>query len=141
MASFEGNGWGQILSLDEAGSVETVIGEGKESLQSVIATADGLVSTYMVDASSVVRRHDLNGRLIDEFDFETPGSVTSLTTEGSECFFRYQSFTTPHRVYHLGEDGLKALMSEEVPGDFVVGPVLVTTVEEEETDDDDEEDD
>ena len=28
-----------------------------------------------------------------------------------------------------------------MPGDFVVGPVLVTTVEEEETDDDDEEDD
>jgi len=127
VASFEGNGWGQILSLDEAGSVETVIGEGKESLQSVIATADGLVSTYMVDASSVVRRHDLKGRLVDEFDFETPGSATSLTTDGSECFFRYQSFTIPHRVYRLGEEGLKPLLSEEAPGDFVVEDLWSTS--------------
>jgi len=120
VASFEGDGWGRVLSTDGAGSVETVIGETNESLQGVVATTNGFVSTYMVDASSIVRRHDPEGRLVDEFGFETPGSVSSLTTDGSECFFSYQSFTIPHRVYRMGDAGPEALMSEEVPGDFVV---------------------
>ena len=120
VASYDGNGWGRVLSMDGAGSVETVIGERDESLQTVVATKNGLVSTYMVDASSIVRRYTLEGRLLDEFDFETPGSVSSLTTDGSECFFKYQSFTTPHRIYRMGEAGPEVLMSEEVPGDYVV---------------------
>jgi prolyl oligopeptidase len=120
IASYEGNGWGQILSKDVAGSVETVVDERNESLQSVVATKNGIVSTYMVDASSIVRRYTLEGRLVDEFNFETPGSISSLSTDGSECFFKYQSFTTPHRVYRIGEAGPEALMSEEVPGDYVV---------------------
>ena len=53
--------------------------------------------------------------------------MTSLTTDGSKCFFRYQSFTIPHRVYRLGEDGLKPLISEDVPGDFVVEDLWSTS--------------
>ncbi len=127
VASFEGNGWGQVLSIDDAGSVETVLGEGKEVLQGVISTADNLVSIYMVDASSIVRRHDLEGHLIDQFDFEAPGSVSSLTTDGSDFFFKYQSFTTPHRVYRLGEDGLNLLTSEDAPGDFDINDLWSTS--------------
>jgi prolyl oligopeptidase len=81
----------------------------------------------MLDATSIVRRHDKRGRLVGEYDFETPGSVSSLTTDGSECFFRFQSFATPYRVYRLAEAGPTALLSEEVPEEYVVEDLWSTS--------------
>jgi prolyl oligopeptidase len=127
VASYDGEGLGRIVSTDGAGSVEEVVSEGAEPLQSVVVTSGGLVSSYMVDATSVVRRNDRRGQLIDEFSFDIPGSVSSLTTNGTECFFRYQSFATPHRVYSLGDDGLRVILDEDVPGDFVVDDLWSTS--------------
>jgi prolyl oligopeptidase len=127
ISSYDGEGFGRIVSIDASGTVEELVGEGIEPLQSVVATEHGLVSSYMVDATSIVRRHDIRGRLVRDYDFETPGSVSSLTTDGSECYFRYQSFTTPHRVYRLAEGRPTALLSEEVPEEYVVEDLWSTS--------------
>jgi prolyl oligopeptidase len=125
--SYDGEGFGRIVSIDAGGTVEELVGEGNEPLQDVVATERSLVSSYMVDATSIVRWHDMRGGLVGEYDFMAPGSVSSLTTDGSECFFRYQSFATSHRVYRLDEAGLKALLSEEVPEEYEVDNLWSTS--------------
>ena len=127
IASYDGEGFGRLVSVDGGGAVEELVGEGGESLQDVVATEKGMVSSYMVDATSILRSHDHRGRLVKEYGFDAPGSVTSLTTDGSETFFRYQSFTIPHRVYNLDEAGPTALLSEDVPGDYVVDDLWSTS--------------
>jgi len=118
--SFDGDGWGRIVSVDLNGESAELVGESGSPLEGAIVTQDEIVAAYLVDASSVIRRYNLNGNALDRIDFDLPGSVDFLTSDGINSYFRYQSFTVPHRVYRLGTEGLETLASQSVPGDFEV---------------------
>lgn len=118
--SFDGEGWGRIVSVDENGEAAELVGESGSPLEGAVMTQDEIVAAYLVDASSVVKRFGLDGTEMETASFDLPGSVDFLTSDGVDSYFRYQSFTVPHRVYKLGAEGLETLTSQRVPGDFEV---------------------
>jgi len=118
--SFDGEGWGRIVSVDEEGEAEELVGESGSPLEGAVVTQDKIVAVYLVDASSVIKRFGLDGTELDDVCFDLPGSVDFLTSDGTSSYFRYQSFTVPHRLYKLGVEGLETLTSQRVPGAFEV---------------------
>jgi len=118
--SYDGEGWGRIVSVDEDRETTELVGESGNPLEGAVVTQDEIVAAYLVDASSVIKRFGLDGSELDSIGFDLPGSVDFLSSDGRNCYFRYQSFTVPHRVYRLGAEGLETLASQEIPGDFEV---------------------
>jgi prolyl oligopeptidase len=120
VSSYDGEGLGRIVAVDEDGRARELLGEQEHPLHESVVAGDRIVSNYLVDASASLKTFSLDGAEMGELDFEAAGSVDYLSASGDTCVFRYQSFMIPHRVYSLKDGRLSVLASEEVPGDFEV---------------------
>lgn len=90
------------LQLERARWVE-IVPQGSDVLESVIAVGANLVADYMRDASSRLRLLDRDGKLLEEIELPTLGTVAGLGGQwnGSEVFFGFQSFAVAPSVYRL----------------------------------------
>ena len=120
VASFDKGGMGRILALSEKGDAEEIVGEQPCPLQQAVVAGDRLVASYLVNAASIIRTCELNGRKSCELKPAPAGTVDSLDSDGKKCAFTYTSFLIPYRIYCLERDALKVLDSREIRGNFSV---------------------
>lgn len=119
-ASFDKGGMGRIITVSENGEIKEIVGEQPYSLQQAVVAEDKLVVTYLVDAASVIKTYELNGRERSELRLEPAGTVGSLDSDGEKCIFTYESFLIPYRIYCFEKNALKVLDSKEIHGNFMV---------------------
>ncbi|HEX4334968.1 MAG TPA: prolyl oligopeptidase family serine peptidase [Polyangiaceae bacterium] len=96
---------GRVVKLDvthpdEKSWVE-VVPESVDTLQEASWVADRLVLTYLKDAHSVVRVHDLAGKPLHELTLPGIGSVRGFwgRQHDAATFFSFASYTTPGVIY------------------------------------------
>jgi prolyl oligopeptidase len=75
---------------------------------------------YLRDARSEVRRHALDGRLIDSIELPGLGAVAGFAGKStdSETFFSYTSFTVPTDIYRLDLSNGKTTLIRSPQVDF-----------------------
>lgn len=125
--SFEGNGFGKILSISDNGDKKVIVDEDVFPLRNAVTLKDKIIASYLVHASSTLRIFNLNGDFISEIKFDTPGTVNSLISNGKEVVFIYNSFFTPYRLYQLKDAKLKVLDSKDIKDNFTVEEVWTTS--------------
>jgi prolyl oligopeptidase len=95
----------QIIAIDtkkpEKANWKTIIGEANETLDSVDLVGERFICSYLKDAKTQVKVHDMKGAFIR--DVELPGIGTAAGFGGKrtdkETFYTFVSFTTPPTVY------------------------------------------
>ena len=89
------------LNHPEEKQWQTIIAESDEKLESVSYVSGEFLTTYLVDAKSVLRVFDKSGRLIDEPQVPGLGTIAGFggEPEDEEVFFLFTSFTTPSTIY------------------------------------------
>ncbi len=80
-----------------------IVAEGADTLAGADIINNQLVLKYLKDAQSVVRVHDLKGKLVREIKLPGIGSVGGLSGKRgeSETFYSFTGFTTPTTIYRL----------------------------------------
>lgn len=80
-----------------------VIAETDNVLQSVSLFGETFYVNALQDARSYVTRHDLNGKLIDEFQLPGLGSVSGFygKQDAKETFFSFTNYVTPGAIYRV----------------------------------------
>jgi prolyl oligopeptidase len=70
-------------------------------LVDVLYVGNGFVVKCMKEAATKLRFYDVHGNLARELDLEGMGNVSDLTvgSDGSECLFSFETFTTPGTIY------------------------------------------
>jgi prolyl oligopeptidase len=102
---------GRVVAIDTRDSARerwaTLVPEGPDTLESAEVVGERFVLSYLHDAHSRVRIHDLRGAL--ERELELPGLGTATGFDGerdsSRTFFRFTSFTTPGEIWSLDVAG------------------------------------
>ena len=94
----------KVVALDIAKAkpvARTVIAEDAATLDGVSLVGGSLIASYLVDAKTEVRVHDLNGKLTRKI--EMPGIGTAGGFGGDfndkETFFSFTSFNRPTTIY------------------------------------------
>ena len=94
----------KVVALDIAKAkpvARTVIAEDKATLDGVSLVGGSLIASYLVDAKTEVRVHDLDGKL--KRKIELPGIGTAGGFGGDfddkETFFSFTSFNRPTTIY------------------------------------------
>ena len=95
----------QIIAIDskhpEKANWKTIIGEAKNTLDSVDLVGDQFICSYLQDAKTLVKVHDMKGAPIREVQLPGIGTATGFNGKrtDSETFYTFLSFTTPPSVY------------------------------------------
>lgn len=125
VASFDKDGRGRILTLDGNGKTEEIIGQQPYPLQGAAIAENRIVTNYLVNASSIIRSFELNGREEGQIKPEPPGILGPFESNGVQCMFIYESFLIPYRICLLEGGKLTVLASQEIRGDFAVDDLWV----------------
>lgn len=94
----------QLFEVDprkpERAAWKLVIGEGEDTLESVLAAKDALVAVYLKDASSRVRVFSPTGKLRREIALPSLGTVGSIhgRHDRSDVYLSFTSFLAPTKV-------------------------------------------
>ncbi|CAN7410440.1 prolyl oligopeptidase family serine peptidase [Massilia sp. LjRoot122] len=97
----------RIIAIDVNKPAESnwkeIVGEGKDTLAGADIINNQLVLEYLKDARSVVRVHDLKGKLVREVKLPGIGTVGGLSGKRgeTETFYSFAGFTTPTTIYRL----------------------------------------
>ena len=127
IASFEGEGLGKILALNEKGDVREVVGEQKYPLQEAVIAENSIIASYLIDASSALKKFKLDGKEAFETRFKPLGRIDSLDSDGTKVVFRYESFLIPYRIYLMEKNEVRIIDSNEISGDFAVSEGWVSS--------------
>lgn len=78
-----------------------VVPQGAETLQTALLVNHSLVTEYMKDAHSEVRRFDLKGKPLGSIELPGLGTASGFTgrTDDVETFYTYTSYTAPPTVF------------------------------------------
>jgi prolyl oligopeptidase len=96
---------GRVIAIDTASphpqAWRELIPQTAQALQDATAVGDCLIGSYLKDSHSVVRVHDLEGRLVREVELPGLGSASGFAgrRESSETFYRFASFTEAGAIY------------------------------------------
>ena len=123
VVSLEGEGYGRVLAVRGEGDVRVVVAETRYPLKDTVVAGNALIAHYLVNASSSLVVYDLEGRRLREISFDAPGTVSSLSSYGGEAVFKYESFSTPYRLYRFKDGKLEVIEAREIEGDFRVEDV------------------
>jgi len=96
----------QIMAVDvtaPAITPATVIGEAKQTLDGASLIGGKIITTYLVDAKSEARVHDLDGQLLSTVPLPGIGTATGFggRADDPETFFSFTSFNRPATVYRF----------------------------------------
>ncbi len=94
VASYEGDGYGKVVSVDENDYSYRVIIESipRQPLQSATVFRDLLVCSYLVDASSILRVYDTSGKLVKEISPEEKSTIALLSSTCDYVAFKLDTF-------------------------------------------------
>lgn len=114
---------GRVIAVDLSAPTKiiSIVPEGKNAIESVVAAGGKLVVTYLVDAANELRVFSLDG--VDLGAIATPplGSIGVFAgdLDVNEAFFSYASTTTPTEVWRWDSKSNKAerFWSPKVPFD------------------------
>ena len=96
---------GRLIAVDvdhpEPAQWRTLVAEGAESMESASAVGGRLVLQYLRDASSLVRVHAADGRLLREVALPGVGSAAGFRgkADSPETFFSYTSLINPPEIW------------------------------------------
>lgn len=95
---------GRLIAIDltrpEPANWREVIPEAEDVLAQVNLVGGRIIAEYMQDAWSLVRIHDMQGKLLGSVDLPGIGSAFGFggKTDDTETFFGYESFDTPPTI-------------------------------------------
>jgi prolyl oligopeptidase len=94
----------KLVSIDVSGTnaaPKTVIAEDVATLDGVSMIGGRLIASYLVDAKTEVRVHDLGGKLIRKVELPGIGTASGFGGEQAdkETFFSFTSFNRPTGIY------------------------------------------
>jgi len=94
----------KVIALDVSKArpaIRTVIAEDAATLNSVSLVGGSLVGSYLVDAKSEVRVHDLDGKRKKTIELPGIGTATGFggDFDDKETFFSFTSFNRPSAIY------------------------------------------
>ena len=80
---------------------KTIIAEAAETLQGVNLVGDHFFATYLKDAKTEVKVHDLQGKFVRDVKFPGIGTASGFggKREDKETFYSFTSFTAPTTIY------------------------------------------
>jgi prolyl oligopeptidase len=123
----------QIVAIDLANPKEpkTIIPEAEDVIQSVGLVGDRLIVSYLKDAKTVVKIHELTGKFVRDLPLPGIGSAGGFGGKrlDTETFYTFTSFTTPPSIYRYdmatGESQLyRSSKVKFDPADYVVEQVF-----------------
>ncbi|WP_313032394.1 prolyl oligopeptidase family serine peptidase [Massilia alkalitolerans] len=97
----------RIVAIDVTKPAESnwkeIVAESADTLAGADIINNQLVLEYLKDARSVVRVHDLKGKLVREVKLPGIGTVGGLSgkRDETETFYSFAGFTTPTTIYRL----------------------------------------
>mgnify|MGYP003877368305 CR=1 FL=1 len=127
ISSYDGEGFGKIIAVDNSGKTRLVIKEWEYPLQNAVVVKDKILAHYLVHASSRIKIFNLYGKELREIKFEIPGTIRSLNSNGEEAVFKYESFWIPYRIYSLTLDKTKLMDSMELKDDYIIEEDFTTS--------------
>ncbi|MCY7340015.1 MAG: prolyl oligopeptidase family serine peptidase [Sphingomonas bacterium] len=94
----------KLVAIDVAqasAAPRTVIGEDDATLESVSLVGGRLIASYLVDAKTEVRVHDLDGSLVRKVALPGIGTAAGFSGKANdqETFFAFTSFNRPTTIY------------------------------------------
>ena len=91
------------LAKPAAVNWRTVVPEGADTLNAVTLVGGQLITEYLHDAHSAVRRYSPQGKLLGEVRLAGLGAAEGFRgrSEDHETYYTYSSFTSPPSVYRL----------------------------------------
>ena len=96
---------GKVIAIDTRdpapGKWVEVIPEQPETLRGVSIVNDTFIASYLKDAHSQVKLHDLSGKFLREVEFPTLGTAGGFGGKRSdtETFYAFTTFTAPTTIY------------------------------------------
>jgi prolyl oligopeptidase len=84
-----------------------IVPEGEGVLEGFEIVGDRLVLEYLVNATSRLYVHDMNGKRLGEIELPSLGTVAGLSGryDGTDVFFTFTSFVQPSTVYRYDVKG------------------------------------
>jgi prolyl oligopeptidase len=113
--------WAIDINRPQREHWKEVIPQAEDALQGVSVVGDRFFCSYLHDARTVVKIHDLSGRPVGEVKFPDIGTASGFggKRKDTETFYAFSGYTTPVTIYRYD---IKAASSEvyrkpEVPFD------------------------
>ncbi len=118
------------IDLDTPTEILEIIPEDDATLRGVSHVGNSFIANYLSDASSDIRRHSIDGKMMQQIELPGIGTAGGFggRTDDMETFYSFSSFTTPPSNYRVDlETGESTLLKQaEVdfnPSDYVVQQV------------------
>jgi prolyl oligopeptidase len=98
---------GKVIAIDlkhpEPDQWKTLVDEATDSMTSASGVGGKLLLSYLHDASTLVRIHAANGKVLREVVLPGVGTATGFAGrwQDKETFFSFSNFTTPEAIYQL----------------------------------------
>ena len=94
----------KVVAMDVAQAkpvARTVIAEDQATLDGASIVGGKLIASYLVDAKTEVRVHDLGGKLVRKIELPGIGTASGFNGESNdkETFFSFTSFNRPTTIY------------------------------------------
>lgn len=96
---------GRVIAIDirkpARSEWKTIIPERTEALQAVGLVGDRFFASYLKDATSIVVKHDLNGKKVGMVELPGLGSVGGFggRSTDNETFYTFTSFNSPNTIF------------------------------------------
>jgi prolyl oligopeptidase len=98
---------GKVIAIDlkhpEPDQWKTLVDEATDSMTFASGVGGKLLLSYLHDASTLVRIHAANGKVLREVVLPGVGTATGFAGrwQDKETFFSFSNFTTPEAIYQL----------------------------------------
>jgi prolyl oligopeptidase len=115
---------GRLIAIDtqhpEKTNWKTVVPQGPDKLQSVGLVDNLFLLTYLKDARTEVRVHDLNGKFVRNVDLPGIGTAAGFggKRKDKETFYAFTSFISPTTVYRYVPSEGKSTVFRQPKVDF-----------------------
>jgi prolyl oligopeptidase len=96
---------GRVIAIDtrhpEKANWKTLVPQGADTLENSSAISNMFLLSYLKDARTEVRVHDLNGKFVRNVDLPGIGTATGFAGKRSdkETFYAFTSFISPTTIY------------------------------------------
>jgi prolyl oligopeptidase len=115
---------GRVIAIDtvkpDRRNWKEIIPEVQETLGSVTVVGGFLFASYLKDARSLIRVHQLDGKMVREVALPGMGTVTGFAGKRSskETFYAFTGFTNPGTIYRYDVASGKSKTFREPKMDF-----------------------
>ena len=115
---------GRLIAIDlenpEPDRWREIIPQSEQVLEQVEHVGGQFIAEFMQDAWSLVRRYDMDGKLLGEVDLPGIGSASGFSGDPNdpETFFAYSSFDTPPRINRLNVETGEVTVFKQPQVDF-----------------------